>query len=83
VKKRELRKVTYRERAIVAGGGLFFILWGYAEVLRGRHIYTNGRGTVISSEFELIVGALLFLASAFPWDWLGAKLMAREKKRFP
>jgi hypothetical protein len=55
------------ERLTFALVGIFAVVYGYGQILRGKPIYTNWRGSDISGQFVMFLGALFIVAAIFPW----------------
>ena len=47
--------------------GLFTVIYGYGERLRGHEIYENRRGLDTSPDFVMFIGVLFVLVAVFPW----------------
>ena len=81
VKKQERKDFTWGERAIFPGVGVFTMLYGYGEILRGHQIYTNWRGLDISAQFVMFLGAFFIVFAIFPWGRLHFLWEAGRKQR--
>ncbi len=81
MKKPERKDFTLGERAIFGGVGVFVILYGYGQNLRGHPIYTNWRGLDISAQFVMFTGAFFVVFAIFPWGRLHFLWDAGRKKR--
>ncbi len=81
VKKQGRKDFTLGERAIFASVGIFTVLYGYGQILRGKPIYTNWFGRDFSAQFVMFLGALFIAFALFPWGRLHFLWDAGRKKR--
>ncbi len=70
MKQREKKDLSWSERLVLAVVGIFFVAYGYGQLLRGRWIYTNWRGQDVTGMFVMILGGLCVAAAVFPWGRL-------------
>ena len=71
--KRNREKRTdlkWHERLLFALGGIYAVVYGYGQLLRGRWIYTNWKGQDVTATFVMVLGVLFILAAIFPWGRL-------------
>jgi hypothetical protein len=67
VKTPERKDLTWRDRLVFGLAGLFIILYGYGQEMRGKWIYTNWRGLDVTARFVMAIGTLCVAAAVFPW----------------
>jgi hypothetical protein len=81
MKKPPRKDLSLTERLVCALVGVFFDLYGYGQILRGRIIYKNWRGLDMPALFVIILGGLFLLAAVFPWARLHFLWDDGKKKR--
>jgi hypothetical protein len=64
---RPSKRFGWRERSILAVGGLVIMASGYGRVLRGQPIFTNWQGFTVSADYLMFLGAVCLLVSILPW----------------
>jgi hypothetical protein len=67
MKKPAGKGLNWSDRLVLALVGAYVVIYGYGQILRGTPIYTNWRGSDVSAEFVIFLGALLLLVAIFPW----------------
>jgi len=65
--KTKRKDLDWRERLFIAVIGLFAMIYGYGQILRGRLIYENYRGLDVPAQFPIFLGAIFLLVAVFPW----------------
>jgi hypothetical protein len=70
VKRIKRTDLSWRERLPFAIVGVFVMIYGYGESLRGRWVYATLYGQDITAKLVMILGALFVLAAIFPWGHL-------------
>jgi hypothetical protein len=70
MKRIKRKDLSWRDRLPFAIVGMFVMIYGYGELLRGRWVYTTLYGQDITAKFVIILGGLFVLAAIFPWGRL-------------
>jgi len=70
VKKPKRTDLTLRERIAFGIGGLFALLYGYGQILRGNAIHNTWSGVDTRGHRAMAFGAILVGTAVFPWGRL-------------
>ena len=65
--KTKRKDLDWRERLFIAVIGLFAMIYGYGQILRGHLIYENYRGLDVPAQLPIFLGAIFLLVAVFPW----------------
>jgi hypothetical protein len=78
----ERKNLTWSDRLAFASVGVFITLYGYAQELRGKSVYTTWLAQDITARFVMFIGVLFIAAAIFPWSRVRFLWKtSREKRR--
>jgi hypothetical protein len=70
------------DRIALAIAGVLAVLYGYAEILRNRPIYTTWLGQDTTASMPILLGLAALVAAVLPWGHVQKFWNSRKKTNY-